>query len=69
MTPSSLAPSSQPRAAHKADLKRDPRRHQAATLLVLRKALANYPVAQLGSWTWILVRSEDLEGHSALQDP
>jgi len=21
--------------------------------------LANYPVAQLGSWTWILVRSED----------
>jgi len=26
---------------------------------VLRKALANYPVAQLGSWTWILVRSED----------
>ena len=28
-------------------------------VLVLRKALANYPVAQLGSWTWILVRSED----------
>jgi hypothetical protein len=27
--------------------------------LVLRKALANYPVAQLGNWTWILVRSED----------
>jgi hypothetical protein len=26
---------------------------------VLRKALANYPVAQLGNWTWILVRSED----------
>jgi hypothetical protein len=26
---------------------------------VLRRALANYPVAQLGSWTWILVRSED----------
>jgi hypothetical protein len=28
-------------------------------MVVLRKALANYPVAQLGSWTWILVRSED----------
>jgi hypothetical protein len=28
-------------------------------MLVLRKALANYPVAQLGNWTWILVRSED----------
>jgi hypothetical protein len=28
-------------------------------VLVLRKALGNYPVAQLGSWTWILVRSED----------
>jgi len=27
--------------------------------VVLRKALANYPVAQLGNWTWILVRSED----------
>ena len=27
--------------------------------MVLRKALANYPVAQLGNWTWILVRSED----------
>jgi hypothetical protein len=26
--------------------------------VVLRKALANYPVAQLGNWTWILVRSE-----------
>jgi len=26
---------------------------------VLRKALENYPVAQLGNWTWILVRSED----------
>jgi len=26
---------------------------------VLRKALANYPVAQLGNWTWILVRSEN----------
>ena len=26
--------------------------------MVLRKALANYPVAQLGNWTWILVRSE-----------
>src|SRR5258708_25819916 len=28
-------------------------------VLVLEKALANYPVAQLGNWTWILVRSED----------
>jgi hypothetical protein len=26
---------------------------------VLRKALANCPVTQLGNWTWILVRSED----------
>jgi hypothetical protein len=28
-------------------------------LAVLRKALENYPVAQLGNWTWILVRSGD----------
>ncbi len=28
-------------------------------MLVLRRALGNYPVAQLGNWTWILVRSED----------
>jgi len=28
-------------------------------MVVLRKALATYPVAQLGNWTWILVRSED----------
>jgi hypothetical protein len=28
-------------------------------MVVLRKALANYPVAQLGNWTWILVRSDD----------
>jgi hypothetical protein len=28
-------------------------------MVVLRKALANYPVAQLGNWTWILVRSEN----------
>lgn len=28
-------------------------------MAVLRKALANYPIAQLGTWTWILVRSED----------
>ena len=26
---------------------------------VLRRALAKYPVAHLGNWTWILVRSED----------
>lgn len=25
----------------------------------LRRTLAKYPVAQLGEWTWILVRSED----------
>lgn len=28
-------------------------------MLVLRKALAAYPQAQLEGWTWILVRSED----------
>jgi hypothetical protein len=28
-------------------------------MVVLRKALANYPVALLGNWTWILVRSEN----------
>lgn len=28
----------------------------------LRKAMADYPVAQLGDWTWILVRSEDWKG-------
>ena len=28
-------------------------------MVVLRKALANYPGAQLGNWTWILVRSEN----------
>jgi hypothetical protein len=28
-------------------------------MAVLRKALANYPVAQFGNWTWVLVRSED----------
>jgi len=27
--------------------------------VVLRKALAGYPAAQLGNWTWILVRSEN----------
>ena len=26
---------------------------------VLRAALAKYPVAQLGNWTWVLVRSQD----------
>jgi hypothetical protein len=26
---------------------------------VLRNALAKYPTAQIGEWTWILVRSED----------
>jgi len=30
-----------------------------ADTLVLRKALAKYPVADLGEWTWILIRSED----------
>jgi hypothetical protein len=28
-------------------------------MVVLRKAVASYPVAQLGNWTWILVRSEN----------
>jgi hypothetical protein len=28
-------------------------------LAVLRSAIAKYPVAELGDWTWILVRSED----------
>jgi hypothetical protein len=28
-------------------------------VVILRRALANYPVAQLGNWTWILVRSDD----------
>jgi hypothetical protein len=28
-------------------------------VLVLRKALANYSLTQLGDWTWILVRSGD----------
>jgi len=28
-------------------------------MVVLKKALANYPVAQLGNWTWVLVRSEN----------
>lgn len=28
-------------------------------IVVLRKAMAKYPVAQLGTWTWILIRSED----------
>ena len=28
-------------------------------MAVLRSALAKYPIAQLGNWTWILVRSED----------
>ena len=30
-----------------------------ADIAVLRKALANYPLAELGEWTWVLVRSED----------
>ncbi len=34
------------------------RRQCDEDMVVLRKALANYPVAQLGNWTWILVRSE-----------
>ena len=28
-------------------------------MVVLKKALANYPVFDLGEWTWVLVRSED----------
>jgi hypothetical protein len=30
-----------------------------AEMVVLRKVLAKYPAAQLGTWTWVLVRSED----------
>lgn len=32
---------------------------------VLRKALDKYPVAQLGEWTWVLVRSSDWESIQA----
>jgi len=28
-------------------------------IAVLERALAKYPVAELGNWTWVLVRSED----------
>ena len=28
-------------------------------MAVLRRTLAKYPVAQLGNWTWVLVRSQD----------
>jgi hypothetical protein len=28
-------------------------------MAVLRKALAKYPAAELGEWTWVLVRSSD----------
>ncbi|HEY6263975.1 MAG TPA: hypothetical protein VIW93_04165 [Candidatus Acidoferrum sp.] len=30
-----------------------------ADVAVLRLTLANYPMVELGDWTWILVRSED----------
>ena len=30
-----------------------------ADMAVLRKTLARYPVAELGEWTWVLVRSAD----------
>ena len=30
-----------------------------ADMAVLRKTLAKYPAAELGEWTWVLVRSED----------
>jgi len=30
-----------------------------ADMVALRKALAKFPVAELGEWTWILVRSAD----------
>ena len=30
-----------------------------AEMAVLRKALAKYPVAELGEWTWVLIRYED----------
>jgi hypothetical protein len=28
-------------------------------MAVLRKVLAKYPVAELGDWTWVLIRSDD----------
>jgi hypothetical protein len=28
-------------------------------MAVLRKVLAKYPVAEIGEWTWVLIRSED----------
>jgi len=28
-------------------------------MAVLRKLLAKYPIAELGGWTWVLIRSED----------
>ena len=28
-------------------------------MAVLRKVLAKYPIAELGEWTWVLIRSED----------
>lgn len=37
-------------------------------IAVLRRTLAKYPVAQLGSWTWILVRSEDWKAILLLRD-
>ena len=38
-------------------------------MVVLRKALANYPIAQLGNWTWVLVRSEDWKALKLGLDP
>jgi len=32
-----------------------------AEIAVLRKTLAKYPAAELGEWTWVLVRSADWE--------
>ena len=35
------------------------KKHCEEGMSVLRKAIGNYPVAELGEWTWILVRSQD----------
>jgi len=36
-------------------------------LAVLKKALAKYPIQQLGAWTWVLVRSGDWKAISKLR--
>jgi hypothetical protein len=61
---SPAAPSGLPQASHQHFVC-----HTAYTLekcrkdiAVLQRALEKYPVAQLGEWTWVLVRSSDWRG-------